>query len=272
MSYICPICQQPLEKQQSKSWSCVNNHQFDAAKEGYVNLLPVQKKKSKDPGDNKEMMLARREFLNKGYYQKLSDKVNELANQYQQNVSNILDIGCGEGYYSHRLFEQINQPEKPCHLWGLDISKTAIKYAAKRYPHMQFCVASVFEMPFADNSFDLAIRIYAPSKVEELQRVIKSGGILITVSPGPKHHFAIKQKIYQHPRLHPDEPSELAGFEYIAQHKLEYLLELKDKNDIEHLLNMTPYAWKLSATQKQLMAEEGLNCELDFKIELHRRK
>ncbi|MCW3172396.1 23S rRNA (guanine(745)-N(1))-methyltransferase [Shewanella subflava] len=271
MSYICPICQLDLNQSLTKTWSCANNHQFDTAKEGYVNLLPVQKKKSKDPGDNKEMMLARREFLNKGYYQPLSDQVNQLAAFHQPHAKHILDIGCGEGYYSNRLIEQIKKTQIDCQLWGLDISKTAIKYAAKKYPQMHFCVASVFEMPFADNSFDLAIRIYAPSKVEELQRVIKPGGVLITVSPGPKHHFAIKQVIYAEPRLHPHEPLTLEGFEYVKQHSLEYHLELADVNDIEHLLNMTPYAWKLTQSQKQKMADEGLNCELDFKIEIHRR-
>ena len=271
MSYICPICQLPLAQNQSNAWCCTNNHQFDTAKEGYVNLLPVQKKKSKDPGDNKEMMMARREFLNKGHYQALSDKVNQLAKEYQPKAKAILDIGCGEGYYSHRLINQLHQTQSDCQLWGLDISKIAIKYAAKKYPDMHFCVASVFEMPFIENSFDLAIRIYAPSKVEELQRVIKPEGILITVSPGPKHHFAIKQKIYEKPRLHPQESLVLEGFDYLGQHSLEYMLPLTDESDIEHLLNMTPYAWKLSLSQKQQMAEEGLNCELDFKIEVHKR-
>lgn len=285
MPYICPICQQGLSLRQTKTWVCCNNHQFDKAKEGYVNLLPVQKKKSKDPGDNKEMMLARREFLNKGYYQALSDKVNSLALKHQPQAAMVLDIGCGEGYYSHRLVDALqthnqrnmihNASEystRACQLYGLDISKTAIKYAAKRYPDMNFCVASVFEMPFADNFFDLAIRIYAPSKVEELQRVIKPDGILITVSPGPKHHFAIKQKIYAEPRLHSQESLILEGFDYVEHHQLEYMLELKNEADINHLLNMTPYAWKLSDLQKQQMAQAGFSCELDFKIEIHRRQ
>jgi len=79
------------------------------AKEGYVNLLPVQKKNSKDPGDNKQMMFARREFLNEGYYQGLSDKVNELAIEFGADAKQILDIGCGEGYYSQRLFNVLSQ-------------------------------------------------------------------------------------------------------------------------------------------------------------------
>ena len=272
MSYICPICNAALVQHQN-TWQCEQRHQFDCAKEGYVNLLPVQKKKTKDPGDNKEMMLARREFLNQGFYQPLSDKVNQLALEYSFNVQKVLDIGCGEGYYSHRLFETLQSVVKSnCELYGLDISKSAIRYAAKRYSALHFCVASAFEMPLADDSFDLAIRIYAPSKIEELKRVIKPGGILITVSPGPMHHYALKQKIYSEPKLHPQEPMVLDGFTYLAHQALAYPLTLTRAEDIEHFLNMTPYAWKLSDSQKIQIIEQGFECEIDFKIEIHQRE
>ena len=272
MSYICPICNAPLVQNQ-KSLQCEQRHQFDFAKEGYVNLLPVQKKKTKDPGDNKEMMFARREFLNQGFYQPLSDKVNQLALEYTTDVNKILDIGCGEGYYSHRLFETLQSAtQSDIELFGLDISKFAIRYAAKRYSTMNFCVASAFEMPFADDSFDLAIRIYAPSKIEELQRVIKPGGILITVSPGPMHHYALKKKIYSEPKLHSEESIVLAGFTYLAHEELGYSLSLTRTEDIDHFLNMTPYAWKLSDSQKSQIIEQGLECEIDFKVEIHQRE
>ncbi|QBF81466.1 23S rRNA (guanine(745)-N(1))-methyltransferase [Shewanella maritima] len=267
MSYICPLCASPLSLA-GRSWGCENGHQFDKAKEGYVNLLPVQKKKTKDPGDSKEMMQARRSFLEQGFYQALSDKVNQLASSYIDDDACILDIGCGEGYYTSRLAHSLAGEHV---FYGLDISKAAVRYAAKRYSEINFSVASVFEMPFADNSFDLAIRIYAPSKPEELQRVIKPGGILIAVSPGPKHHYAIKQIIYDTPKLHPQDKIQIAGFDHIAEHQVCYELDLTDKADIENLLNMTPYAWKLSDFQKARLAKQGLKCELDFKIEIYQR-
>ncbi|PMG75896.1 23S rRNA (guanine(745)-N(1))-methyltransferase [Shewanella sp. 10N.286.51.B7] len=281
MQYICPICRSCLTLN-AKSWQCENRHQFDCAKEGYVNLLPVQKKNSKDPGDNKTMMFARREFLNKGYYQKLSDRVNQLAVQFSPDAQKILDIGCGEGYYSHRLFKAMQQSAKTtesvcedegalCHLQGLDISKSAIKYASKRYSELDFCVASAYEMPFADAIFDLAMRIYAPSKIDELQRVIKKDGVLITVSPGPMHHFAMKKIIYSEPKPHEEAKAELDGFTCLHQERLQYPLVLSDPIDIEHFLNMTPYAWKLTQEQKAQIAEQGLSCELDFSIEIHQR-
>lgn len=268
MHYLCPLCAAPLTLTE-RTWGCSQQHKFDMAKEGYVNLLPVQKKNSKDPGDNKQMMFARREFLNAGYYQGLSDRVNELALEFSAEAKQILDIGCGEGYYSQRLFHVLSQ-HHDCNLQGIDISKSAIKYAAKRYPNLQFCVASAYEMPIASQSVDLAIRIYAPSKVEELQRIMADGGLLITVSPGPLHHFTLKQEIYAEPRLHTVSAAHIAGFECLHQERLISQLELTKSDHIAHFLEMTPYAWKFTDAQKQAFALQGLSCELDFQIEVHR--
>lgn len=268
MNYRCPICQQPLSLKQT-TWYCLNNHRFDCAKEGYVNLLPVQKKRSKDPGDNKEMMFARREFLNKGYYQVMSDRVNQLAAEYGEQATSGLDIGCGEGYYSHRLHQAMAQ-RGAFTLNGVDISKSALKYAAKRYPDIDFCVASSFEMPFEDKSFDLLLRIYAPSLDAELRRVAKSGATLITVSAGPQHHFALKELIYDNPRPQPDIISQIAGFTHLYSERVEQNLQLNDSADIQHFLTMTPYSWKLTDEQKQRLMSGSLSCELDFKIEVFR--
>lgn len=268
MQYICPLCTLPLALT-GRTWKCPQSHQFDIAKEGYVNLLPVQKKNSKHPGDNQQMMFARREFLNAGHYQILSDRVNQLALQYASNAQQILDIGCGEGYYSYRLYHAL-AAHHSCRLQGVDISKSAIKYAAKRYPELSFCVASAYEMPIPSNSIDLAIRIYAPSKVQELQRVMAPGGILITVSPGPLHHFTLKQQIYDEPRLHPESEARIDGFECLYKERLRSQLALSDSQDIGHFLEMTPYAWKFTAQQKQTFAQVGLSCELDFQIEIYR--
>ncbi|MPY24291.1 23S rRNA (guanine(745)-N(1))-methyltransferase [Shewanella psychropiezotolerans] len=263
MKYVCPICKTPLMLQQ-KTWSCSNNHRFDCAKEGYVNLLPVQNKHSKDPGDNKEMMFARREFLNQGHYQLLSDRVNALAKHRCPGAKLGLDVGCGEGYYSHRLFDSLPELD----LQGLDISKSALKYASKRYKDMSFCVASAFEMPFENEQFDFMLRIYAPSLDEELRRVIKLGGTLITVSAGKHHHFALKELIYEAPKHHISESSYIEGFELVHRENLEAELVLSNEVDITHFLNMTPYSWKLTQQQKADMISQGLKCELDFKIEV----
>jgi len=270
MNYLCPICARPLSAQ-DKSLTCEQRHQFDLAKEGYVNLLPVQNKKSKNPGDNKEMMQARREFLDQGFYQSLSDKVNDIAKQALVHVDtpNMLDLGCGEGYYTHRLAQTM--AEQAPQIAGLDISKSAIRYAAKRYKNISFCVASAYSTPFADASQDLVTRIYAPSQDNELARIIKVGGYLLTVTPAAEHLFELKQKIYQTPEKHDMKIEVVAGFEVVEQQRLTDKITLTQAKDAKNLLEMTPLAWKMSEEQKAQIYAADLALTLDFNVTLYKR-
>ncbi|NQZ92335.1 MAG: 23S rRNA (guanine(745)-N(1))-methyltransferase [Moritella sp.] len=275
MNYLCPICARPLSAQ-DKSLVCEQRHQFDLAKEGYVNLLPVQNKKSKNPGDNKEMMQARREFLDQGFYQSLSDKVNNIAQQalIAVNAPNILDLGCGEGYYTHRLAQAVatlNDANTTPQIAGLDISKSAIRYAAKRYKTISFCVASAYNTPFANASQDLVTRIYAPSQDAELARIIKVGGYLLTVTPAAEHLFELKQKIYQTPEKHDMTIEEIAGFDVVEQQRLTEEITLTQAKDSKNLLEMTPLAWKMNDEQKAQLYATDLTLTLDFNITLYKR-
>ena len=96
MSFSCPLCHQPLSREKN-SYICPQRHQFDMAKEGYVNLLPVQHKRSRDPGDSAEMMQARRAFLDAGHYQPLRDAiVAQLQERLDEKATAVLDIGCSD--------------------------------------------------------------------------------------------------------------------------------------------------------------------------------
>ncbi|MCL2914752.1 23S rRNA (guanine(745)-N(1))-methyltransferase [Shewanella corallii] len=270
MNYICPLCRSQLFDA-DRSLACASGHRFDFAKEGYINLLPVNKKKSKDPGDNKEMMLARRSFLDAGHYEFLSQRVGELAKEFAKDSTQVLDLGCGEGYYTQRLQQALSSDGNELSVYGLDISRAALRYAAKRYRDIRFSVASSYDMPFADASFDLMLRIYAPSKAAEMARVLKPGATLITVSPGKTHHYALKQMIYDEPRFHEVKDTALEGFETVHQENLTSVLCLPPGDMVLHFLEMTPYAWKFASTEKQQLAKTGLECELDFFVEVHRK-
>ena len=162
MSFSCPLCHASLMRS-DKSYRCPQGHQFDMAKEGYVNLLPVQHKRSRDPGDSAEMMQARRAFLDAGHYLPLRETVAQmLDDMLPDSASAMLDIGCGEGYYTARFAEVVR--EKGALTFGLDVSKVAIRAAAKRYADVTFCVASSHRLPFDDASMDAVIRLYAPSE------------------------------------------------------------------------------------------------------------
>ncbi|WP_254795384.1 23S rRNA (guanine(745)-N(1))-methyltransferase [Arsukibacterium indicum] len=261
--YICPLCRQPLQLT-TRQYQCAARHSFDLAKEGYVNLLPVQQKNSKDPGDNKLMIEARRAFLQSAAYQPLSDAVNELA--VQTNPATVLDLGCGEGYYSGRLQQKLNPAAR---LYGIDISKAAIKYAARHYAAIRFAVASAYQLPFADNSFDSIIRIYAPSDNAELQRVLTPQGRLISVNPGPEHLIEMKQAVYRDVKLHSDAIKQEPGFNHIQRQRLSYQLVLTEPQQLDNLLQMVPLAWKFTSDNRQTFVASTRTISIDFLLDVY---
>ena len=266
-SFICPLCQTSFN-QINNTQVCKNNHHFDIAKEGYLNLLPVQSKSSKNPGDNQDMMLARRAFLNTDGYLPLAKKVAEVSQQYLTDIerANILDLGCGEGYYTNIIHQQL-----PKHnMLGLDISKVAVRYAAKRYKHIDFCVASAYQVPLKSESADLVVRIYAPSKAQELLRLIKKNGYLITVTPAPRHLYQIREAIYEQVNAHEQENEAVEDFTKVQQISLNYDLKITEQQQLKDLINMTPFAWKFTAEKLAELLDKTTEwkIECDFNIEI----
>ncbi len=269
MPFSCPLCHTPLSRSE-RSFSCINRHQFDTAKEGYVNLLPVQHKRSRDPGDSAEMMQARRAFLDAGHYQPLRDAITQrLDALLPSHADAVLDIGCGEGYYTHAFADVAAC--KGAQTLGLDVSKAAIRAAAKRYPQVMFCVASSHRLPFEENSIDAVVRIYAPCKAEELMRVVKPGGIVITAAPGPRHLLELKGLIYKEAQLHAPDAGEIDGFDVIEQQSIAYDMELTGKEAMA-LLQMTPFAWRAKPEVWDALAEKAhFLCQTDFTLHCLRR-
>lgn len=268
-AFICPLCQSPFT-QINNTQVCENNHHFDIAKEGYLNLLPVQSKSSKNPGDNQEMMIARRAFLNTSGYLPLAEKVAQISQQYlsECTATTILDLGCGEGYYT----DIIKKALPDSHVCGIDISKVAIRYAAKRYKEIDFCVASAYQVPLADESLDLMIRIYAPSKAQELLRLIKQKCYLITVTPAPRHLYQLREVIYEHVNEHKEENEAVVGFSKIEQINLSYELKITQSQQLKDLINMTPFAWKFTPEKyNELLNQPDWTVECDFNIEIFQK-
>lgn len=268
MKYICPLCGKELVLDK-KTFCCENRHSFDLAKEGYVNLLPVQQKHSKDPGDNKEMMQARRAFLASDHYSLMRDAVADIldAELKDKTETQLLDLGCGEGYYTQTFAQRLNDAQ----VYGLDISKVAIRYAAKRYQDVAFCVASGHKLPFADASLDAIVRIYAPSDHAQLLRTLKPEGILVTVTPAGRHLFQLKELVYSDVRLHDNTPEKMDGFTLITQKNLHYRMSLTGV-EASYLLQMTPFAWHAKPNVKEaLLIKENFRVEADFNIQVYRK-
>ncbi|MBS0847105.1 23S rRNA (guanine(745)-N(1))-methyltransferase [Citrobacter sp. JGM124] len=263
MSWLCPLCHSPL-LQVTNSYRCINGHQFDVAKEGYLNLLPVQHKRSKEPGDNGEMIQARRAFLDAGHYQPLRDTISQVLASL--SVQTLLDIGCGEGYYTGTFGEIARES------YGLDVSKIAIRYAAKRYRNAHFCVASSQRLPFADNSMDAIVRIFAPCNATELARVVKPGGVVITATPGPRHLLQFKELIYSHAELHHEELEDMPHFELKQTLQPAWTMELTG-NQAATLLQMTPFAWRARQEVWQQLEQSALFvCETDFVVRVWEKR
>jgi 23S rRNA (guanine745-N1)-methyltransferase len=217
------------------------------------------------------MMLSRRTFLEGGHYQPLRDRLVTLLDQHlPTEAESLLDIGCGEGYYTSAVEQGLNI-HRQMQIYGLDVAKVAIRYAARRYRKVEFCVASSHRLPFADRSLDAVVRIYAPCKAPELHRVLKPSGWVLTVAPGPRHLYQLKGLIYDQVQLHSDAEETLAGFERVSTESLGYEMTLNGKQAFD-LLQMTPFAWRATeAVMQDLSQRETFSCETDFTISLFRR-
>lgn len=266
-SYQCPLCQQPLVLTE-RSWRCEQRHSFDVAKEGYVNLLPVQQKNSLNPGDSKQMLQARRAFLEAGHYAPLvkalqQQVVEQLPSFSSDNGIRWLDIGAGEGYYTNHLAEILPAASES---YGMDISKTGMKLAAKRYRQVNWAVASAYQLPYLNNSFDLMVRVYAPSDVEEIARCLKPDGQLLTVTPAPGHLFEFKQALYAEPNLHSDVVTQYPHFEHRQRERLTLTIAA-DEQTYQQLLTMTPLGWKVTADNNEVLNGKIESLTADFFID-----
>ncbi len=270
MPYICPICQEPLKQhQQSKGYFCSKRHQFDLAREGYLNLLPVQHKKTKNPGDSRAMMRSRRHFLEAGFYTPMAEAIATLIDQYrtEHRIKHILDVGCGEGYYSRQIERFCHQSDR-LDLHGMDIAKNAILAAAKKQPDGHFVVASTKRMPYADDYFDLLLRIYAPSEHTETVRVLKTGGFILAVTPGPRHLWQLREFIYKKVKEHVVESPSLDGCRVMSQQSIRFTIQPESDQRLA-LLQMTPFAWRASKEIQNAIAQvRKLDIETDFILTL----
>lgn len=265
--FTCPVCKNLLIIN-NKTYTCQNNHSFDLAKEGYVNLLMSQKSSKKRHGDDSLMVNARRNFLNKGYYSSLCEKVVDTVNLHTKSGLVVVDAGCGEGYYSLAVKEKTN-----CVLFGIDISKQAAAACAKLIKGGKIAVASIFSLPFQDSSTDIVLNMFAPSCASEFSRVLKQNGILIRVFNEKKHLIELKESIYNTAYENEIDSLEVVGFNLIDTFEVDNKLEIKNNEDIMNLFKMTPYYYKTSREdQLKLEKIQKLDLSTHFRIAVYQKK
>ena len=248
MQLICPVCGAQLN-QEERTFLCPSRHSFDMARQGYVNLLRVQQKDSLNPGDPREQVLSRREFLEAGYYAPIAQTLIDTAKKYGV-TGEILDIGCGEGYYSARLADALGLP-----LTGLDISKEAVRCAAAKYKNARWLCATAAHIPVAEGSAALLTSLFALTLPEEFHRVLAEDGLYFQVLAAEDHLLGLKSIIYD--ELHHKEKDtvpELPGFERLESIPIRFDFTVEGEQ-IRNLFSMTPHVFRIGKAGAERLAK-----------------
>lgn len=264
--FRCPLCAAPLRRE-AGAYRCGGGHSFDVAREGYVHLLPPNQKHSALPGDDRDMVLARREFLSKGYYQPLLDTLCSQIVAVSGETPVLLDAGCGEGWYTAGICGALRAAGRRPRAAGTDISKFALRTAAKREREAEFAVASSYRLPLAEESVDVLLNCFSPLATEEFWRVLKPGGWFLYVVPGPRHLWEMKEILYERPYPNEERETPYEGFAYREIAPVDGTAALDGPADIQNLFRMTPYFWKTPrAGAERLAALDRLEVRTSFRV------
>lgn len=279
---VCPVCREALHNN-DRSYYCPQGHSFDIARQGYVNLLLSHQRRSKHPGDSKEMVKARRTFLAGGHYLPIYTTLEQLALKHLENIDvnpsvQVADLGCGEGYYTHQLDkalrETLAEQNKTCHTWGIDISKDAIIDACKHSSNVNWLIANLSQTPFSDHSMDMITVLFCPINVQELVRLLKPGGIFIFVKPDAGHLIQLREHIYSDIKGQDEKTAiEKASGQPVNHPKLKLIdtqtlfhsISLDTPESIQALFKMTPHYWR-SKPEKHKKIEQLSQLDTDISL------
>jgi len=248
--FRCPVCRQPLAPADA-GLGCANGHHVDRAREGYVNLLPAGGRRP--AGDDAAAVRARRALLDRGHYalvaRAVSSAVAAAADRAGAGsaVPAVLDAGCGEGTYLAAVTEATGAAG-----WGVDVSKPAVRLAARRHRGHRYAVASSLDLPFEDAVFDTVVSVFAPRAFAEFSRVLRPAGAIVLASPGPDHLDAVRALLRRDARS-AEVRRHVAGDGVpapLARERVRYDLTLTSRDEVADLVAMTP--WQAFAAPAEL--------------------
>lgn len=266
--WTCPVCRTRLRlSEQERRWLCQSGHSFDAAREGYVNLLVTGQRRSHQPGDSAEMVSARHRFLATGAYDPITEALAEFVALESPEL--ILDVGCGEGRHTGYLHAPL--------VLGVDVAKTAVAMAARTHDEGWYAVASAADVPLDDAAADMAISVFGPVVPEELARVVRRDGVVVALHPGPAHLASLRTLVYADPRPHEVKPP-LRGvaewFGEVGSVAIRFPIELHDLALLDDLFTMTPYQWHAPHDIRDRLAAaalSGFETSADVRMTTYRR-
>lgn len=275
----CPIDGLPTEAHGPQR-CCPAGHSFDMAREGYVNFLVVQHKASRDPGDSKVMVAARQRFLSSGHFEPIADRMFDMVREGMpaaapaERAFNIVDAGCGEGYYLERLsrLAETSPESRTLELAGIDVSKWAIRAAARRKVPVSWLVANSRWPPFLAGSVDLMLCMFGFPVWEGFRRVQKPGSHVLLVDPAADHLLELREIIYPTVRRSPP-PSiaaaEAVGYALKRRENVRFSATLTGVETIRDLLTMTPHAHRMPQASRNVLANlNSLSVTIDVTFRL----
>ena len=267
----CPMDASPLSKQ-DKQLVCEQGHSFDIARRGYVNLLPVQHKRSKHPGDSKDMIIARKHFLSGGHYLPIAKNVASMLEKLhpEKSVLNILDAGCGEGFYLDFIFGHYSSIENNPHSFiGLDISKDAIMEAAKCNKSITWIVGTNRQLPVIPGTLDVIICMFGFPVYSEFSAALGPGGVLIQVDPGPDHLKELRAILYEQVLASEKSSGIAENYDVIESESLIFKTNELDNASINNLLKMTPHYYRAKKEKRELAEDlQALVLTVDVEIKV----
>ncbi len=271
--FHCPLCQAPLTRAEHAR-TCPAGHSFDLAAAGYTHLLPANRKHSKNPGDDKAMVAARSAFLDKGYYAPLANALCDLAARDTAELPHpaLLDCGCGEGYYTAALAARLAQEGRSGLIAGVDISKFALRRAAKRVRRESLPWPRCTTCRWMTRAWICSSTSSLPCAPRSLPGCSGPAGTSYYVVPSALHLWEMKQVLYDKPYENAVKREDYPGFQWLEAVPLRYPVHLDCSQDIMALFGMTPYAWKTpKAGVERLSAREELDTQIGFDIHVYRK-
>ncbi len=266
---ICPVCSGAISREENR-YICERGHSYDIAKQGYVNLLTSVK--GSTHGDNREMIEARSRFLSGGFYSPLADEICKLACENFCDGGLLIDCGCGEGYYTDKVYSALAKRFSRLSVCGFDISRDAVKYASKRNKDITLLVAGVYHMPMADGCADMLLSVFSPFAREEFLRVLKKGGTLISVIPDKRHLWSLKSALYDTPYENTVAEYEIEGFDFVGESEVKNTITLEN-GQISDLFMMTPYYYRTRPQDKEkILGRKEMTVETEFQVLVYKKK
>lgn len=259
---ICPICKKDLSRHDN-SLVCPENHSYDIAKSGYVNLLAPGRKNNFKSGDNSEMVIARRNFLSRGYYDRYVKSASEIARRclgYDPNF--YIDAACGEGHHTTIIADCVGAEQ----YYGADASKKAADIASRNAKDGRgfYFAGNIFSLPVKNKCADLVSVLFAPVPFEEARRVLNDDGCLMICSAAPDHLHEMRSLIYDEVIIKDFTPPTATGFETVKCEKISYFVALNG-SELRDLFLMTPFCYR-SGTEGKKRIENVNNTDITVSV------